>query len=133
MLVSMPYRVTTTKLLHPEINIYMEGGDLATFNETMADNFPIECKLDDWAKCQDMVKSIIRYSSSTFPADIAKGHTRNIHKTVTKYDMTEDKVDPVFAERRDVLSKETERQAILLAKIEDILKLESDKLTKSQR
>ena len=86
---------------YAEINIYMEGGDLATFNETMADNFPIECKLDDWAKCKDMVKSIIRYSSSTFPADIAKGHTRNIHKTVTKYDMTEDKVDPVFAEREE--------------------------------
>ena len=47
--------------------------------------------------------------------------------------MTEDKVDPVFAERRDVLSKETERQAILLAKIEDILKLESDKLTRSRK
>ena len=37
---------------YAEIDIYMEGGDLSTFNQVLDDNSPVECKLENWDDCK---------------------------------------------------------------------------------
>ena len=59
-----------------EIFIYQEGGNLASLGSIMDPAASVECNLSEWKRCQDLITSLIAYSTKVFPADIAKGFGR---------------------------------------------------------
>ena len=52
---------------------------LANFGQILSGHSPVECSLDNWDDCKEVVKNIIKYSTETFPKDVVDGYTRSLN------------------------------------------------------
>ena len=118
---------------YAEIDIYMEGGNLASFEKVLSDFSPVECQLDKWEDCKAVIKNIIKYSSSIFPADVASGHTRNLNFSTSPYPVSRFNLDPDYLAARKELASEAQNQVGYQLKVEDILNLKAELLSESRR
>lgn len=106
-----------------EIHIHQEGGDLGNLGQILDPSAVVECSLDRWDQCQNMIKKIMEYSVNTFPADVKAGNARLFsYKTTPYFDIDFAPLPDEVQAKRMATMIEMEKQDYDIIKIQYLLK-----------
>ena len=106
-----------------EITIHQEGGDLAHLGSIINPDASIECSLDNWAQCQNMIKKIMEYSVNTFPTDVGAGKGRlYAYKTTPYFEVEFSPLSEEVQAKRLATMIEMEKQDYDVFKAQTLLK-----------
>ena len=68
-----------------EVRVFQEGGKLSSLKHAIKSTNPVNCKLSEWKKCEQLLQNLIDYSTNVFSKDIENGHTNVISFKTANY------------------------------------------------